>query len=172
MPASSDLNLGPVARTAKAVAGLARTPHRVAEVFEDLSHWEQRWRPGEGSWNCAEIVGHLLDAEIVFGYRLRAALAEPGQEIAAFDQDAWVRAQAPAAVALEECLATFAALRRHLVLLAARLSEDELSRHYQHAKRGRQSVLDTIVFLRSHDERHLVQLGRVSELARQARPLA
>jgi hypothetical protein len=172
MPAQSDLNLGPSARAAKVLAGLSRTPNRVADVMEELSHWERVWRPGPSGWNCTEIVGHLFDAEIAFAYRVRTALAEPGKAIEAFDQDAWVGAQAPAAVALEEILSVFAALRRNLVLLVARLTEDELSRHYVHSKRGRQSILDTIVFLQSHDERHMVQLGRVSELARQARPLA
>lgn len=172
MPAQSDLNLGPSVRAAKVLAGLSRTPNRVAEIFEDLSHWERVWRPAPGGWNCTEIAGHLFDAEIVFGYRIRMALAEPGRTIEAFDQDAWVRTQAPAAVALEETLSAFSALRRHLVLLVARLAEDELSRHYVHSKRGRQTILDTIVFLQTHDERHMVQLGRVGELARQARPLS
>jgi hypothetical protein len=172
MPAQSDLNLGPSARAAKVLAGLSRTPNRVADVLEDLSHWERVWRPDPATWNCTEIAGHLFDAEIAFGYRIRSALAEPGKAIDAFDQDAWVSAQAPAAVALEENLSAFAALRRNLVLLAARLTEDELSRHYLHSKRGRQTILETIVFLQAHDERHMVQLGRVSELARQARPLA
>lgn len=172
MPAQSDLNLGPSARAAKVLASLSRTPNRVADVLEELSNWERVWRPGPGAWNCIEIVGHILDNEIVFGYRVRTALAEPGKSIDAFAQDAWVSAQAPAAVALEEILSTFAALRRNLVLLAGRLTEDELSRHYFHSERGRQSILETIAFLQAHDERHLVQLGRVSELARQARPLA
>lgn len=172
MPGQSDLNLGPTARAVKVLAGLSRTPNRVAEVFEDLSHWERVWRPAPTSWNCTEIAGHLFDAEIAFGYRVRTALAEPGKTLDAFDQEAWVSSQASAAVAVEEILSAYAALRRNLVLLAARLTEDELSRHYQHSKRGRQTILETIVFLQTHDERHMVQLGRVSELARQARPLA
>jgi hypothetical protein len=36
------------------------------------------WREGPGEWNVVEIVGHLADAERVFGYRaLRIARADP-----------------------------------------------------------------------------------------------
>lgn len=171
MPVSSDLHLGPPARAAKVLADLSRTPAHAAEVFEDLSHWERIWRPGPDAWNCAEIAGHLLDAEIAFGYRLRVALAEPGKLLDAFDQDAWVSTQRYSEVPVEETLATFAALRRNLVLQVSRVTDEELGRHYIHSSRGHQTILDLIEFLKTHDARHLVQLGRVSEHARQARPI-
>lgn len=171
MPAQSNSNLGPIARATKTLVGISRTPARVSEVFEELSHWERMWRPGPTAWNCTEIVGHLLDAEIAFAFRVRTALGQPGKVLDAYDQDAWVHSQGSAAVQVEEVLSTFAALRRNLTLLVARLSEVELARHYMHSLRGHQSIGETLVFIHSHDERHLVQLGRTSELARQARPL-
>lgn len=171
MPVSSDLHLGPPARAAKVLSDLSRTPAHVAEIFEDLSHWERIWRPGPDAWNCAEIAGHLLDAEIAFGYRLRVALAEPGKLLDAFDQDAWVATQRYSEVPVEETLATFAALRRNLVMQVSRITDEELGRHYIHSSRGHQTILDLVEFLKIHDARHLVQLGKVSEHARQARPI-
>lgn len=146
-------------------------PARLADVFEDLSNWERIWRPEPIKWNCSEVAGHLLDAEIAFGYRVRVALAEPGKMMDVYAQDEWVTAQGYADTPADDTLDTFTALRRNLVQLAARLTDAEMQRHYEHAKRGRQTVLETLEFMKIHDARHLVQLGRVSELARQARPL-
>lgn len=171
MPVSSDLHLGPPARAAKTLVELSRTPALASEVFDDLSNWERKWRPSPDSWNCAEIAGHLLDAEIAFGYRARMALAEPGKLLDAFEQDAWVATQRYAEVPVEETLGVFCALRRNLVQLVARLTDDELDRHYIHSRVGHQTILGLVEFLKTHDARHLVQLGRVSELARHARPL-
>jgi len=171
MPAASSSQLGQPASTAKLLAELSRMPARLADVFEDLSNWERIWRPEPNKWNCSEIVGHLLDAEIAFGYRIRTALAEPGKTLDVYAQDDWVAAQGYTDTPADDTLETFTSLRRNLVQLAARLTDAEMQRHYEHTKRGRQTVLDTLEFVKVHDARHLVQLGRVSELARQARPL-
>ena len=167
----TDPQPGASARTTKLIAEITRTPNRVAEIFEDLSHWERIWRPHAEAWNCAEIAGHLLDNEIAVGYRIRTALAEPGKSLDAFEQNAWVTTQGHGEVPVEETLASFAALRRNLIFLVARLSEEQLGRHYFHSERGRQTILDTLVFLQTHDTRHQVQLGHVAELARHARPI-
>ena len=66
----------------------------------------------------------------------------------------------------------FSALRRlHLTLLSD-LSDDEWELHYLHSARGRQSVAEAVAHMQEHDARHLVQLGRTAEQARQARSLA
>jgi len=171
MPAASSSQLGQPASTAKLLAELSRMPARLADVFEDLSNWERIWRPEPTKWNCSEIAGHLLDAELAFGYRIRCALAEPGKKLDAFAQDEWVAALGYTDTPVDDTLDTFTALRRNLVQLAVRLTDAEMQRHYEHSVRGRQTVLDTLELLKVHDARHLVQLGRVSELARQARPL-
>ncbi len=171
MPAHSDPHLEPTARAAKVVLEISRTPARLAEVFDDLSHWERIWRPSAGAWNCAEIAGHLLDAEIVFSYRVRAALAKSTEIVTPYDQDAWVDSQGYSDVPVEETLAAFNALRRNLVLLVTRLTNEELGRHNNHSERGQQTIFETLARMQTHDTRHLVQLGHVSELARHARPL-
>jgi hypothetical protein len=38
-----------------------------------------------------EILGHLADVEIIYGYRLRQMLADTKPVIAPIDQDAWAR---------------------------------------------------------------------------------
>ena len=172
MPVSSDLHLGTSARVAKTLVELSRTPALVSEVFDDLSNWERVWHPGPDAWNCVEVAGHLLDVELSFAIRIRTALAEPGKLVDSFDGEAWVTTQRHSDVPVEELLGVFCPLRRNLVQLAARLSDEELDRHCIHAKHGHQSILDLLERIKTHDARHLVQLGRTSELARHARPLS
>jgi hypothetical protein len=141
---------------------------RLSDLFEDLSHFERVWRPEEGKWSCTEVMGHLVDAEIAFAFRIRTALAEPGKALGAFAQDAWVAAQRWNEKPVSESLHVFHALRQATVTLLEGLSEEQLRQHYVHEIRGPQSIADTASLLAWHDSRHLVQLGRTAELARDA----
>jgi hypothetical protein len=43
-------------------------------------------------WSIAEIVVHMADTEVVFGYLIGGIVGEPGTRIDGFDQDAWLAA--------------------------------------------------------------------------------
>jgi len=152
----------------RTLAELAAMHARLSDLFEDLSHFERVWRPEEGKWSCAEVMGHLVDAEIAFAYRIRTALAEPGKALGAFDQNAWVLGQRWNDKPVSEALHVFQALRQATVMLLEPLSEEQLRQQYVHEVRGPQSIADTAALLAWHDSRHLVQLGRTAELARDA----
>ena len=49
-----------------------------------------RFAPGE--WSVKEVVGHLIDAERTFSYRLLAISREEWASLPGFDQDEYVRA--------------------------------------------------------------------------------
>src|SRR5688572_2800559 len=53
---------------------IARTPDRIRELVRghDVAALERR--PAEGEWSVAEIIGHLIDDEIVNAFRLRLTL--------------------------------------------------------------------------------------------------
>lgn len=158
----------PVPKARRALRDLSAMHATLEGVFDDLSNFERVWRPAEGKWSCAEIAGHLVDAEIVFGFRIRTALAEPGKALEAFDPDLWIAAQRWNELPVGEALHTFAALRQATVILLGPLVDDEWLRHYVHSVRGPQTIADTALTLATHDARHLVQLGRTAEEARAA----
>ena len=147
---------------------LAAMASRLVTIFDDLSNYERVWRSAPGKWSCAEVVGHLVDAELVFGYRIRCALAESGKTLDGFDQDKWVASQRWNDLPVDDSIRTFDALRRSTLSLLGLLTEEEWTRHYIHSTRGRQTITDTVVLLHSHDARHLVQLGRTAEEAHSA----
>src|SRR3954469_7532177 len=64
---------------------LAASPQRVRELLAGHAPDVLTRPPADGAWSAAEIVGHLLDDEIIFAFRLRLPLtaeqpAYPGTE--------------------------------------------------------------------------------------------
>jgi hypothetical protein len=47
-------------------------------------------RPAVGEWSVLELVGHLLDAEIVMSGRYRWTISQDKPPLLGYDQDQWV----------------------------------------------------------------------------------
>jgi uncharacterized damage-inducible protein DinB len=131
---------------------------------EDLTV-EQLARPeAAGKWSIVEILQHLADSELVWGYRLRKVLAEERPELTGFDQDLWAQRLGYAAISREESLAVFGTLRdSHLRLLSA-LTDADLDRVGIHSERGEESVRHMIRLYAGHDLVHRNQIARLRAL--------
>src|ERR1041384_51076 len=96
---------------------------QIADTAEKLSAHVERLGPeglrrslAPGKWSAGAILCHLGDCEMVLGFRLRQALAEPYHVIQPFDQDAWAKPYET--LDARAALALFAATRRwNLALL-------------------------------------------------------
>jgi hypothetical protein len=88
---------------------LPATPEAIAALLENIGAQKVAMRPTPGKWSAAEIVCHLADCELVFGFRLRQTLAEDAPVIQPFDQDRW--AATYAGISADKALEVFAALR-------------------------------------------------------------
>lgn len=116
-----------------------------------------------GKWSVREVLRHMADSEIVWGWRLRMVLAEERPPLTGYDQDAWAErlgyAEADPAGSLEE----FEVLRRGHIGLLERASADDLRRIGLHAERGEESVEHMIRLYAGHDLVHLRQVERILE---------
>ena len=65
---------------------LAATPAVLAGLIEAVGPARGITPPAPGKWSAAEIVSHLADCELVFGFRLRQTAAEDNYVIQPFDQ--------------------------------------------------------------------------------------
>lgn len=139
---------------------LEQTPTRLGELLRGRSAAFLRRRPFAGKWTPTEIVGHLLDSEWVFGYRIRAVLGDDEPRIISMDQDAWVRSQRHAERDAHELLEQFAALRRANLDFWRRVPADALSRRGVHENRGAESLGEMLEMEAGHDLSHLDQLRR------------
>jgi len=136
------------------------TPGRVAEILAGHSEETLRSRPFEGKWSPLEILGHLVDTELVFGYRVRVVACDEHPKVIGIDQDLWVEGLRHADRDPEEVLEELRDLRAVNIGFWERLDEDRLDRVVQHDERGEESLRMMRSLIAGHDLYHLEQLER------------
>jgi len=116
-----------------------------------------------GKWSVVEVVQHLADSELVYGYRVRLILTQDSPPIPGYDQDAWARMLRYREAPLAQALAQIAALRGANLSLYRSLGPRELERAGLHGERGPESVGHIIRLLAAHDLVHRRQIERILE---------
>lgn len=116
--------------------------------------------PSPGKWSPREILCHLADCEIAFGFRLRQTLAEDAHVIQPFDQEKWATPYAEFSAA--EALATFAAVRRWNLLLIEASLPQFADKSVTHPERGTMTFATIVETMAGHDLNHLEQLQRIA----------
>ena len=139
---------------------MARTAFTLADLVRDHPAAVLRTRPSEGQWSPNEVIGHLVDTEWVYGYRVRLILCEDKPAILGMDQDLWVAGQGhnehePAALSDQ-----FRTLREFNLSVWKRMSPADLQRVGQHDERGAESLGLMLKMFGGHDLAHLVQITR------------
>lgn len=146
----------------------AGTPERlralVATAGDDL-----RTVPSPGEWSVIELVGHVVDAELVSSGRYRWILAHDTPAIPGYDQDLWAERLRHREANPESLLALFEALRRANLELWERTPVDERARYGVHAERGPESYELTFRLIAGHDRFHVAQAERTVAAIRGSR---
>ena len=138
---------------------LAQTASTLADIVRMHSATALRTRPFPGKWTPNEVIGHLVDSEWVYGYRLRLILSEDNPTILGMNQDLWVAGQQHNARGPAELVDTFRMLRQCNLAIWTRLSPTDLQRTGRHNERGPESLGDTMRMLAGHDLSHLAQIA-------------
>jgi hypothetical protein len=139
---------------------LASTPTALAEALAAIGDAKTDVPPAPGKWSAAEIICHLADCELVFGFRLRQTLAEIGPTIQPFDQDKW--AATYPGVAAGHALEVFAALRGWNLRLLETALPKAADRQAHHPERGTMTFQTIVETMAGHDLNHLGQLRRLA----------
>src|SRR5215470_14324655 len=79
------------AELTRAVDEIEHNPDAVIAAVQALDEHTLRYKPSPNKWSALEIMAHLADVELVYGFRLRQIYAQPGSTIAPIDQDGWSR---------------------------------------------------------------------------------
>jgi len=114
-----------------------------------------------GKWSIAQVLQHLADSDLVWGFRLRMTLAHDRPPIAGYDQDLWATRLHYELADAAEALEQFDVLRRANLRLVGRASRDELARVQVHAERGEESVAHSMLMYAGHDLLHVAQVARI-----------
>jgi uncharacterized damage-inducible protein DinB len=146
---------------------IERGPATIAAAVQGASPAALRYRPSPQKWCILEIVAHLADVELVYGHRLRQALAEPKPNFATMDQEAWAANLGYTDIPVEDSLEAFRVARKANVRLLRRISEADLSKGGFHPElKSVHTIADLIQRMIKHDPNHLGQIERLKQQAK------
>jgi uncharacterized damage-inducible protein DinB len=120
-----------------------------------LSHQHETARPGPGAWSLAELVAHLLDADLVYADRMKRVIAEDEPILQAFDENAWVARLDSHGMPIQEAVQLFAANRHWMARILRKLPEGDFARVSLHSEAGRQTLAHIVAYMVSHLDHHL-----------------
>lgn len=138
---------------------IEETPARLARVLEKLTAEQIEKRPAPGKWSMREIIAHLADCELAFGYRLRQAAAGVDL-IQPFDQDEWARNYG--GYGFQMALTTYRALRAWNLAFVRSLTEQQKAQKVTHPERGTMTTWTIVETMAGHDLHHLTRLEKLS----------
>lgn len=123
-------------------------------------------RPAPDKWSIAEILAHLAESELVFGYRVRMVLMSSGITIQAFDQNAWQRNASYLHKDPKKAFHLFETLRGNNIALLKSISREQWGQYGMHEERGKETVHRMVELFAGHDVNHLRQIELILKTGR------
>jgi hypothetical protein len=108
-----------------------------------------------------QVLQHLADSDLVWGWRVRLILAHDRPQITGYDQDRWADRLHYADADPDDAMAALNVLRRANLKLIERATPAELKRVGVHSERGEESIEYLVRLYAGHDLLHLRQIERI-----------
>lgn len=137
---------------------LAATPRQIARLVKGVSRKKLSQRPASDKWSVTEILAHLADSELVYGFRIRIILEAGGTPIQGIDQDAWAKFSNYAKHDPMLSLEAFRITRERMVRLLKSLPRESWDFYGMHSERGKETVTRVVEMLAGHDVNHMKQI--------------
>lgn len=138
---------------------LAAFPEVLRRQIEGMDTGALRYRPAPDAWSAVEVIGHIMEAEMLWAGRIRQMLAAEGPRLTPYDQNEAVRLREFQTKQPGGMLNAFAEQRAEHVAFLRGLRPGQLARTGIHPTRGPISVLDGIAILDTHDRAHGEQIA-------------
>jgi hypothetical protein len=139
--------------TVEAIGALTESWSREGSI----DGFERTYAPGK--WTARQILIHLAQSELAFGYRVRMALSAPDYTAQPFDQDAWMRSEH--SLGGFQAAETFLVLARMNAALYHGLTPGDRAMPFAHPEYGSLSVDWVIHQSAGHVLHHLKQLEQI-----------
>ncbi|MDP8955804.1 MAG: DinB family protein [Actinomycetota bacterium] len=146
---------------------IQRVPDQAEELVRQAGD-HLRTRPAAREWSIVELLGHMVDAELMVAGRLRWILAHDEPPLMGYNQDLLVERLHHQDDDPDELLGLWRAVVRSHVRLWNRTSEADRARVGVHAERGPESFDVTFRMLAGHGLLHLAQMRRTLRQVREA----
>ncbi|MBD3404156.1 hypothetical protein GF420_14795 [candidate division GN15 bacterium] len=116
-----------------------------------------------GKWSMRDVIDHIFDVELIYGYRTRMIVASDKPRFLDMDQDAWVDQHWYREVPLHTLLEVLDGARKINIAFLQSLSDEQKQRYGVHSERGNETVAQLMVRWAGHDLLHYKQLERIWE---------
>jgi hypothetical protein len=144
-----------------------KSPKEIATAVSGLSPAALRYKPDPAKWCILEILGHLADIEIVYGYRLRQMLADEKPVIAPMDQEAWAKNLGYMETPAPELVALYGLNRHHNLRLLRRVKPGDLEKTAFHPEYQKDVTVARLVEqMAGHGANHLAQIEKLKREAK------
>jgi DinB superfamily len=155
------------AEVKKQLDAAEKSPKQIAAAVSGLPEKTLRYKPSPDKWCILEILGHLVDIEIVYAYRMRQMLADRKPVIAPMDQDDWARNLGYLQESPPELVALYGLNRHHTLKLLHRLKPGDLQKSAYHPELKRDVTLaEYIAMMGEHGANHLEQIEWLKKQAK------
>ena len=144
---------------------LRQTPKAIRDLCAGLTDVQWRRPMADGEWNALQVVGHLLDVDVVYGFRWRLILTEERPAYPGYDEKRWSLLPRPAPA---QVLAALEGLRAVNLAVLEGVADDAATRLGVHGEQGEEEFDLTVRKVAGHDLAHRNQLARTVAAATQA----
>ena len=136
---------------------LRGTPETARKLCQGLGSDGWRTPMAEGEWTPLQVVGHLVDVDIVYGFRWRLILTEDRPSYPGYDEKAWSLLPRPDP---ERLLDALDGLRAVNLAMLEHLDDTDRERLGVHGEQGEERFDLALAKVAGHDLAHLNQLAR------------
>jgi hypothetical protein len=131
---------------------------QVDDVTRALRGANERHRYAPGKWSVREVVGHVVDTERMFGYRLLCLARGDKQNLPSFDEDEYAAASGHDNIPLSDLVGQFELVRTSHVRLARNLDDAAWAR--EGTANGKRMTVRAMPFVMvGHVRHHLAVLA-------------
>jgi hypothetical protein len=114
-----------------------------------------------GKWSILQVIHHLADSELIYRFRMRLVLAQPGAAILGIDQNLWAAGLGYNEGDPADALELLRVLRNANLQMLRALSGEQMERFGIHNERGPESVGKMLRLIAGHDLTHRNQIRRI-----------
>jgi hypothetical protein len=129
-------------------------------ILHNLSKEQLVYRIAESKWNIAEIVAHLVDAEIQAYTRFRSILADDVPYLSNHNEAKWAATFNHSSIHVNDSLSIFKIMRSRNYELIESLNDSQLKMLGLHSTRGWMTVEKLIDAHIVHLKNHIGQINR------------
>ncbi len=127
-------------------------------LLNSVAPERETYRYADGKWSIREVVGHLIDAERVFGYRALSIARGEINNLPDFDENAYMLAAPYDRIDLEDLLSEFRLVRLSNIAMFRNLDEEAWPRMGT-ANHAPVSVRALAFIMAGHVRHHMGVLG-------------